>query len=132
MWRTYETSITRKEGRHTVVCGGYREAQCYSPVSKECLKAVEEITGRKTDGWKWITADEEEADNKLLEEVPLDGSYRKMKRTELITRTFANGCRVVYEHLPTGRLFYLEHGDWRGTYPSYCYNTKTGERGANY
>ena len=67
-----------------------------------------------------------------IEEIPLDGSMRMMEKTEYIA--FEDGRkhsieRTVYRHKPTGNLFYKFNGQWFGTYPEYCYNTLTHEKG---
>lgn len=67
-----------------------------------------------------------------IERIPLDGSMRMMEATDLVE--FVDGRthsieRKVYRHKPTGRLYYKEFGRWNGTYPEYCYNVKTHEKG---
>ena len=67
-----------------------------------------------------------------IERIPLDGSMRMMEATEYIE--FVDGRthsieRKVYRHKPTGKLFYKENGRWFGTFPEYCFNTITREKG---
>ena len=97
-------------------------------ITKELLADIEKALGRKTDGWRWTTAEEEQSNGELLEQFPIDGSYRKMKKTSLIAKAF-NRSRTIYEHTPTKTLYYNVGGTWFRTYPNYCYNTETGERG---
>ena len=54
MRRTVEVSNSYRQGRYKVLCGGYRQKEIYVRETKECLQAIERVTGRKTDGWKWI------------------------------------------------------------------------------
>ena len=35
------------------VTGGWREIEIRCRETKECLKNIEEVTGRKTDGFRW-------------------------------------------------------------------------------
>lgn len=66
-----------------------------------------------------------------IERIPLDGSMRMMQKTDYITRLSwrPSVSRTVYMHKPTGKLFYSEGGVWYGTFPEYCYNHTTNEKG---
>ena len=66
-----------------------------------------------------------------IDRYPLDGSMRMMEKSEYITRLSWNPavCRTVYRHKPTGKLFYSDRGQWYLTYPQYCYNHNTNEKG---
>ena len=97
--------------------------------TKELFKDIEVKLGRKTDGWEWIDEQKEAEEAELLEHYPIDGSYKKMAKTEYVTRLNDRKSQIVYKHIPTGTLYYLCKGTWFGTNPNYCYNTTTSERG---
>ncbi len=102
--------------------------------TKELFDDIERKLGRRTDGWRWVTAEEVAEDEKTLEVYPLDGSYRKMKKTSMIARLYRNNGyarRTVYQHTPTNKLYYYD-GGWCGTNESYCYDTHTGIRGERF
>ena len=100
-------------------------------ISTGLLDYIEKLFGMRTDGWRWQTAEDIQRDEELLKTIPLDGSFRCMRKTVYTTRE--NGRdRAVYEHVPTGRLYTIWDGRWYGTFESYCYNRKTGERGEHW
>ena len=123
--------ITRRstqDRRYKVVCGGDRSVTYTAMPTKECLADIEKKLGRRTDGYQWITEEDIKEDENLLKKIPLDDSYRMMKKTKLIVRNGRHQTRKVYRHIPTGDLYYNDHG-WRMTYIKYCYNVETNERG---
>ena len=128
MEREYTTPITKRasdDRRVKIVCGGYRLASKLAKPTKECLKDIYEKVGRYTDGWQWVDSLEPSED---INDYPLDGSYRQMRRTTLISRDY-NRTHRIYEHVPTGGLYFWDDDRWVLTYKSYCHNEKTGEDG---
>lgn len=133
MERSETAPIVRRsqsDRRVNVVCGGGRYVTKLANPTQECFDAIFNATGLRTNGFTWIRDDDDALQNAMLERIPLDGSYRKMKRTNLIVRV-RKSSRQVYEHIPTKRLYYIDNG-WCGTFKEYCYNVKTGERGERF
>ena len=69
-----------------------------------------------------------------IENIPLDGSMRMMEKTSLLEYVWfgygASKVRKVYRHKPTGKLYYVFDNRWYGTFPEYCYDTVTHEKGS--
>ena len=97
-------------------------------ITSGLLKYIEELFGKRTDGWQWLTAEDIQKEEEESKRYPIDNSFKNMRKTEFEVHECKRNRRV-YKHVPTDALYYMMDGRWYRTYENYCYNNKTHEFG---
>ena len=97
-------------------------------ITSGLLNYIEELLGKRTDGWRWQTAEDIQKEEELSKRIPIDGTYKNMRKSEFEVHEYRRNRRV-YRHVLTGDLYYMMDGVWYRTYEEYCYNNKTHELG---